>query len=136
MSLVRFGQASSEACLLCRQASGLALKSLAIGAVVIVSACARNPSPMDSDQWRVAGPAYHVPRDHVAPRNVQGPVVEDDGIEEQAAPIVRNRRQIPDDPSEPFSPNYGAEPVRQGLNGHEPAVKTSAWEPRVVRTDS
>ncbi len=35
--------------------------------------------------------------------------VEDDGIEAQRAPPIRARRQ-PDDPTEPYSPNYGSAP--------------------------
>ncbi|MEZ5852402.1 MAG: hypothetical protein R3D68_17350 [Hyphomicrobiaceae bacterium] len=37
--------------------------------------------------------------------------IEDDGLPVQIAP--RNQRPGPDDPTEPFSPNYGSVPTRQ-----------------------
>jgi hypothetical protein len=55
----------------------------------------------------------------------QGPAVpmESDGLPVQAAPSVRIR-QLPDDPSQPFSPNYGgANPA--GSVPSRPTVKAS-----------
>jgi len=43
----------------------------------------------------------------VAPMVIE---VEDDGLPAQTPPPVRVR-MMPDDPSEPFSPNYGRRPV-------------------------
>lgn len=40
--------------------------------------------------------------------------VEDDGLPVQSPPLMRSRR-IADDPSEPFSPNYGAARARDDL---------------------
>ena len=63
----------------------------------------------------------------------QGPAVEmeADGLPAQAAPAARIR-SMPDDPSEPFSPNYGgsnpanvrAEPAAQSAS-NEPAAPSS-----------
>lgn len=47
----------------------------------------------------------------VAPREE----IEDDGLPVQRPPLL-NRRKSPDDPSEPFSPNYGQPPARQAAN--------------------
>ena len=121
------GRAVSKAC----RVFGIAL-------VIAMAGCARNPSPMDSAQWRVAGPAYQLPREHVAPARSVRRIVEDDGIEEQAPPLVR-QKPVADDPSEPFSPNYGSEPIRQGsiqpTNAYRgDRVAVAGWVARVVPT--
>lgn len=69
-----------------------------IGAVVVLGGCAANQASRE-------GPS------HVAgPPGGQGPatarvLIEDDGFPAQLAP--RNPRPVADDPSEPWSPNYG-----------------------------
>ncbi|MEO1205575.1 MAG: hypothetical protein AAFV45_04520 [Pseudomonadota bacterium] len=83
--------------------------------LLAAAGCAKNPSPMDSAQWRVAGPIHQLPRAHVVPDPSLRRVIEDDGLEEQPPPLVNKHKPIIDDPSEPFSPNYGSEPVRQGM---------------------
>lgn len=62
---------------------------------------------------------------HTMPWNVRGPQqqavamapvpvdLEDDGLPAQTPPMT-NRRPMPDDPSEPFSPNYGPIPSGNG----------------------
>lgn len=59
--------------------------------------------------------AQHVPAPNAAPVEV-----EDDGLPTQVPP-VRRARAVVDDPSEPFSPNYGT-------RGH--TVPASAPEPK------
>ncbi len=46
------------------------------------------------------------------------PEMEADGIEVQAPPRLRQRRE-PDDPTEPFSPNYGSVPPRVPVGSPE-----------------
>ena len=46
--------------------------------------------------------------------------LEDDGLPVQRPPLLQ-RRRLPDDPSEPFSPNYGNAPPRQAEN-HRPST--------------
>jgi hypothetical protein len=47
--------------------------------------------------------------------------IEDDGLPAQTAPPARIR-QLPDDPSEPFSPNYGPQPPRRLSQAEAEAV--------------
>lgn len=52
-------------------------------------------------------------------------VIEDDGIPEQDAPRVRGGEPVVDDPTEPFSPNYGSvriAPRRSRMAPTPPAV--------------
>lgn len=57
-------------------------------------------------------PVYQPPAKYYAPARVAGfrhkqkIVIEDDGMEEQIAPPLV-RKPVVDDPTEPFSPNYG-----------------------------
>ncbi len=75
-------------------------------AVLVVAIClgacsSRQASAPDPQLNYVAAS----PRNYVPIRaNVE---LEDDGIEVQRPPVHR-RRRAPDDPTEPFSPNYGA----------------------------
>ncbi|MGF1650368.1 MAG: hypothetical protein ACFCUN_07950 [Hyphomicrobiaceae bacterium] len=62
--------------------------------------------------------------------------LEADGLPVQSAPF-RTERPVVDDPSEPFSPNYGRVPLRprevpEQLRGPAPEQHTSAHEPRIV----
>ena len=62
-----------------------------------------------SQQMRVAG--Y---------RKAAQPIeLEDDGIEAQTPPLARRLKNEPDDPSEPFSPNYGTAPRPDNFSDDE-----------------
>lgn len=65
-----------------------------------MSGCAKDPAT--GPQARV----YQPPARVAGYRHENPVVIEDDGIEEQAAPLHRQRKAV-DDPTEPFSPNYG-----------------------------
>lgn len=73
---------------------------LALGLIVMTGGCASKSQPSYS---QVGAPriAQHVPAP--IPAQVE---VEDDGLPSQVPP-VRRARAVVDDPSEPFSPNYG-----------------------------
>ncbi len=66
-----------------------------IGASVVVTGCASN-NAAHNQTAHVGGPD---------PRQGMRVEIEDDGLPAQLAP--RNPRPTPDDPSEPWSPNYG-----------------------------
>ena len=68
----------------------------ALSALAAVGGCASSQAP-----GYVAANAVPPPR-----AMAQAAVVEDDGLPVQAPPPAYIRR-LPDDPSEPFSPNYG-----------------------------
>jgi hypothetical protein len=53
--------------------------------------------------------------------------MEDDGLPAQVAPS-RRVRQLPDDPAEPFSPNYGPRPLRPPL----PPMRLSSAEENAI----
>ncbi len=83
-----------------------------IGCAVVVSGCAANKQPS-----YVAGPSPYigVPAPMPPQRGAQMAAavkakarveIEDDGLPVQSPPPARIREE-PDDPSEPFSPNYG-----------------------------
>ena len=97
MSLSRFGCAPKSWSRVLACASVLAFSALAAGCSS--SKQAKFDYPGDP-QWN---------QSPVAEARARKPVVEDDGIEAQAEPP---RRQMvePDDPTEPFSPNYGIRP--------------------------
>lgn len=87
-------------------------RSLAVLTVVglALSGCATD------EQHRQEAYARHAQATaHAMPLRGQGePELEEDGLPSQAPPPA-NRRQEPDDPREPFSPNYGkpiAPPLR------------------------
>lgn len=48
--------------------------------------------------------------------------LEDDGLPAQTPPLL-NRRRYPDNPAEPFSPNYGGAPVKSAVATGGEAVK-------------
>ena len=84
---------------------GSSLKRILVASAVAgaVSACAKEPAPVPMAQplmpivqqkARVAGKVYY---------RVE---IEDDGLEAQHPPM-RRKTSEPDDPTEPFSPNYG-----------------------------
>ena len=83
------------------------LLSLALGA------CSSAGTSIESAGWypsQVAGPTFVAP-----PAMIRRPLVEieGDGIEGQLPPR-RRTDEAPDDPTEPFSPNYGAAPSVEG----------------------
>jgi len=73
---------------------------------------------MQSASWypaQVAGPAAGMP-----PARHPLVEIEGDGLEGQLPPR-RRTEDVPDDPSEPFSPNYGAAPTVTPSSEPEPA---------------
>jgi hypothetical protein len=63
------------------------------------------------------------------------PEVEDDGVEVQPPPR-RQAQPIPDDPREPFSPNYGRSPLADGRNPDDNyGAAAPAQRERVVSAD-
>ena len=74
------------------------------GLAVVCSACA-SPHAATEAPSHVAGP---LPPDAGQPR-LRWAHMEDDGLPAQLAP--RHRAPVADDPREPWSPNYGAEPT-------------------------
>jgi hypothetical protein len=83
-----------------------------LGFALIAAGCAANKSPYPGD--RLAGPMPPPDRQSAWSARVE---IEDDGLPAQLAP--RYRRPEPDDPREPWSPNYGT--VRPGEPVPEPA---------------
>ncbi|MFN3869344.1 MAG: hypothetical protein ACK4MF_09790 [Hyphomicrobiaceae bacterium] len=62
--------------------------------------------------------------------------LEDDGLPVQRPPLLE-RRRLPDDPSEPFSPNYGSAPPRQADMRRPPTLPDdlpTAFRRRLVVT--
>lgn len=57
--------------------------------------------------------------------------LEDDGLPAQRPPLLQ-RRRLPDDPSEPFSPNYGSAPPRQA-DSHRPSTTPDELPPAFRR---
>ncbi len=76
---------------------------------VAVSLCACSTSSQST--YEMGGYASDTPRrlSGMPPRPYLE--IEDDGLEAQLPPLRRNVA-IPDDPSEPFSPNYGSMPIQ------------------------
>ncbi len=75
-----------------------------------LAACAQKPAS-HQPQWRVAGPTANMHPGQVAPRELPRLQVEEDGLPEQMPPSITPGRPVNDDPTEPFSPNYGTVPV-------------------------
>lgn len=83
---------------------------------VLVAGCnAHTRAAADAD-WSMTGGAYRVAAP--PPRQVE---MEDDGQEAQLPPLRRTRTE-PDDPSEPYSRNYGTSP--QSRSAEVPAKRT------------
>ncbi len=83
--------------LACQQTRGLAVLSVA-AMCLSVAGCASKTTP--PPQARIYQPPVKVAGNNQRLR------IEDDGIEEQLPPL-RRRQPVKDDPTEPFSPNYG-----------------------------
>lgn len=97
-----------------------------LSAAVLAGGCA-SKSSVATRPYSVAGPPVAV-ADYQG-RRVE---VEDDGIEAQPAPPVR-RKPAADDPSEPFSPNYGRFSVLKPATETERAVHVPADLPEEFR---
>lgn len=80
-----------------------AARVFVLGSMLVVGGCASQHAANEPPS-RVAGPD---PRLAGTTMRVE---IEDDGLPAQLAP--RNRPSIPDDPSEPWSPNYGSKPAK------------------------
>lgn len=79
--------------------------AIAVLAGLLVSGCnAHTQATADAD-WSMAGGAYRLAAP--PPRQVE---MEEDGQEAQLPPLRRAQPE-PDDPSEPFSRNYGSAPA-------------------------
>ena len=90
----------------------------AVSLALVLAGCSASRQSQDYQSY--AGAPYPrvaaaVPSAAVRP----APVIEADGLPAQAAPRMRPRREA-DDPSEPFSPNYGPPPI--GVERLRPAV--------------
>lgn len=74
---------------------------------LFVAGCGGRQGHAPTADARVAAP----PQSHFQAALVERPIeLEADGLPVQRAPLMR-RTRMPDDPSEPFSPNYGNPPV-------------------------
>jgi hypothetical protein len=96
----------------------------AIGPIVVAAAMCAAGCAADNNIYYASSPA-------VAGYVAQAPSVqvEDDGLPSQAPPSARIR-QMPDDPSEPYSRNYGGQNpgVREPASA-KPAAQAAAAEP-------
>ena len=100
----------------------------ALGIALSAAGCASDQERRE-DAYGHGQQAYNM-RGPVAPQREAEPEVEDDGLPSQVPPPVKRARE-PDDPREPYSPNYGA-PARQAEVVLAPA--TTASLPRRVAT--
>lgn len=73
---------------------------------MLVAGCGERKGYAPTADARVAAPPQAQFRATLADRQVE---LEADGLPVQRAPLLR-RTRMPDDPSEPFSPNYGGPP--------------------------
>lgn len=86
-----------------------------IAVTAVLGACSSSKQAATPEaQWRVNGPPTQLAQ--TAPPAV---IIEDDGIEAQTPPRVRKQAE-PDDPTEPWSPNYGTVPARSAVNSNPP----------------
>lgn len=79
-------------------------RALLIVAAALACGCAKNSAYTSAADPRVADPPYRV-----AGATNAKPDLEGDGQEAQVPPLKKPRAE-PDDPSEPYSPNYGSQP--------------------------
>ncbi len=90
---------------LLRRAPAVMMRLGLCASFLMLGACASRQA-----QYRVSPQQYAVASQNVRVAGYQRAAfpteIEDDGIEAQTEPMAR-RRVEPDDPSEPFSPNYG-----------------------------
>lgn len=91
---------------------GVQLKSCAavVARIAVVVAALSVGGCATDEEFRREREAYvryqQAQQQAMAPPRMREPELEADGLPSQVAPPA-NRRRDPDDPSEPFSPNYG-----------------------------
>jgi len=98
--------------------------------MLMLGACAsRQAQYRGGPQFRLASQQTRV----AGYRKVAPPIdLEDDGIEAQTPPPARRLKNEPDDPSEPFSPNYGTAQVPDDSSDDEEdvvGVGTDSYDP-------
>lgn len=93
---------------------------LLLAAALVLSACAQSNTPYRYQSNVGADPEQRVAT--AAPPRI---VNEDDGLPQQHPPLFR-RGPVNDDPSEPFSPNYGPPPLDDEAPPVRPAIKRQA----------
>lgn len=107
-------------------------------ALVLAGCASRSQSYAPTADVRPAPPASQAAATRLA--GTGEPELEDDGLPAQRPPLVHRQRR-PDDPSEPFSPNYGAPPMRSAAAArvteapanHAPVTETSSASHHRVR---
>ncbi|MBU2533446.1 MAG: hypothetical protein KKB37_11945 [Alphaproteobacteria bacterium] len=100
-----------------------------VGAGLIVSACAQSQASNENRSQMGVPPSQRVALS--VPQQVE---LEADGLAVQAPPRVQQRPE-PDDPSEPFSPNYGPPPEpAEAPPAPPPPVRQASREPVILRS--
>jgi hypothetical protein len=85
----------------------LPARALVLGLAVFLTGCASRSGPqLYANHMGAPRPAQGMAQERPAPVEMEG-----DGLPVKVAPL-RSTRPIPDDPNEPFSPNYGSQPPR------------------------
>ena len=90
-------------------------RTLFVGLAIALAGCARS-GPFIQDSWNVGGPVPATADAAARPRAE----TEADGLPAQTPP-PRRKSSGPDDPSEPFSPNYGPRPA-PAVNAGRPHI--------------
>ena len=103
--------------------SGSALHLAVIGSALIAGGCATSQA-QDHAEQQVRGPD---PR--LAPAQATKLDLEEDGLPAQLAP-PRRAQPLPDDPSEPWSPNYGGPSRIRPVGTDEPSVDSPPPAPK------
>jgi hypothetical protein len=98
-----------------------------LGLAVLAAGCASKSASTYPGE-RLAGP---VPQQHQQQAWAPKVEIEDDGLPAQLAP--RHRRPEPDDPREPWSPNYGVGKAGVDRPAPQPAEPTPAAAPQPIR---
>lgn len=78
-------------------------RALVLVVCVAAGGCSANSTAYS--EWQFPGDSFQHVAEVVTPHRAAD--IEDDGLEAQVAPPRRSRTE-PDDPSQPYSPNYGA----------------------------
>lgn len=86
-----------------RRNAGAPMAGLFVVLAASVAGCAKDPAPSRFSEHR---PVASENASRVAGRVYYKVDIEDDGLEGQHPPL-RTKSNQPDDPTEPFSPNYG-----------------------------
>lgn len=85
----------------------LPARAIVLGLAVLLTGCAsRNGPQLYANHMGAPRPTQGLAQERPAPVEMEG-----DGLPVQAPPL-RTMRPAPDDPTEPFSPNYGSRPPR------------------------